>query len=186
MAYIPPKEQMGFVENPVNDEAGKQIANTLGIKYDGIQPGFEDIPDQMQFTDSETHSTTYGKDLAEVKSNIEKLREKFKAKEVINRMVGRNEERKAGESARMKSPHEGWVKVTILDSSDIFARGPRSIITRGGVETYKVRFDEGKHKGEIRDVPANYVQLSESGINVDSPTLHEETVEETIRRVYGK
>ncbi len=59
----------------------------------------------------------------------------------------------------MNSATEGMVKVTILDYSDIL-RGmsmPGRIVTRGGIEEYQVRFETGKHAGEVKWVPANYV-----------------------------
>jgi len=116
MAYIPPKEQMPFAkENPVDDSTGKQIAGVLGIKYDGIQPGYGYIPDSMQFTDPETGSTTMGQTEAEIKHKVEDSRVKFKnsstssiVKGVLDRMIGNT-----GVSARMKSPHEETVEETI-------------------------------------------------------------------------
>lgn len=65
-----------------------------------------------------------------------------------------------GATGRMKSGTEGWIRVTILDYSDIM-RGmsmPGHVVTRGGVEEYQVRVEEGKHKGEVRWMPANYVE----------------------------
>lgn len=80
----------------------------------------------------------------------------------------------AQKTGRMKSGTEGWIRVTILDYSDIIARGPGGILTRGGVETYKVRFEQGKHKGEVKNVPAHYVEIvSEKGDYSDYKTKYE-------------
>lgn len=63
--------------------------------------------------------------------------------------------------ARMKSANEGWIKVTVLDYSDIIkgASLPGAIVTKGSIEEYQIRFEEGKHKGEIKWVPSNYVEV---------------------------
>jgi len=60
---------------PTNPEVvGEQISEELGIIYDGVQEGIG-----MQFTDSQTKSTTYGNTLEEVRTNIENIRERFTA-----------------------------------------------------------------------------------------------------------
>jgi len=110
MAYIPSKEQMVFVENPAKNDTGKQIAQALGIKYDGIQPGYEDIPDSMQFTDPETGSTHLGDSEAQVKQKIES-RAKFKKSENSN-IVRDVLDRMRIESTR-PNPHEETVEETI-------------------------------------------------------------------------
>ena len=49
------------------------------------------------------------------------------------------------QTAYVKSGSQGWIEVTILESSE---------------ERYRVKVEEGKHKGAIVWVPANYLQLS--------------------------
>jgi len=48
------------------------IVRQLGVSFDGVQEGIG-----MQFTDSETGSTTYGNTLEQVKANLERIRAKF-------------------------------------------------------------------------------------------------------------
>ena len=71
---------------------------------------------------------------------------------------------KPGSTGRMKSGTEGWIRVTVLDYSDILRSmsRPGHVVTRGGVEEYQVRFEEGKHKGEVRWVPANYIEAAQT------------------------
>ena len=68
-------------KEPVNQAAmfdsGTEIAKALGLKYDGIQVGFDDVPDSMQFTDLESGSTTYGNTLEEVTKKIKEMRKRF-------------------------------------------------------------------------------------------------------------
>jgi hypothetical protein len=58
-------------------ELGQSIAKALGITFDGIQEGVEEIPAKMQFTDPQTGSTTYGNILEEVRANLDNMRRKF-------------------------------------------------------------------------------------------------------------
>lgn len=57
----------------------------------------------------------------------------------------------------MLSGTEGPIKVTVLERS-MLEPGSAGIIFVGGGERCLVRFEEGKHKGELPCwVPANYV-----------------------------
>jgi hypothetical protein len=82
MAYIPPKEQMAFV--------------------DGIQQGYEHIPDSMQFTDPETGSTHLGHTETELKDKIKTSRKKFKDAVI-----------KEGLPAKYVEPREETVEETV-------------------------------------------------------------------------
>lgn len=63
---------------------------------------------------------------------------------------------------RMKSETEGWIPVTILDFSDIVSRGPGGVITRGTIEQVQVRFEKGKHVGDVQWVAANFVEIEDA------------------------
>jgi len=55
--------------------AGKAIAEELGLRFDGVQPGIG-----MQFTDvAQTGSTFYANTLAEAKARLEVMRAEFQA-----------------------------------------------------------------------------------------------------------
>ena len=112
-------------------EAGQSIAAQLGIKFDGIQPGAEDIPNKMQFTDSVTGSTTYGNSLEEVKANIEDMRAKFTGKgtqnvpvdvdEAIRRFEAQQKEIKAKTRYGIditKATEAEYVKAGLEDAKD--------------------------------------------------------------------
>lgn len=60
-----------------------------------------------------------------------------------------------GQLVRLRSGTEGWIKGEVVEYADV-------IPSVGGVvytgPSYKVRPLEGKHKGEIIRLPANYVE----------------------------
>ena len=61
-------------------ESGPEIAKKLGIHFDGVQPGWDDIPAQMQFTDiAQTRTTFYAKDLNEARHKLLEKRKLFAA-----------------------------------------------------------------------------------------------------------
>ncbi len=64
---------------------GIKIADSLGIRYDGIQEGVG-----MQFTDPITRSTFYGNTLEEVKDNYEKLKERYGNKDSFQKSGDNN------------------------------------------------------------------------------------------------
>jgi len=69
----------------LTDEEARSIAKELGLRYDGIQEGFLDIPDLYQFTDiAVTGTTFYGNTLRAVKANLAEKRKLFKEAEVTN------------------------------------------------------------------------------------------------------
>jgi len=69
----------------LTDEEGRSIAKELGLRYDGIQEGFGDVPTQYQFTDMAVTGTTfYGNTLRAVKANLAEKRKLFKEAEVTN------------------------------------------------------------------------------------------------------
>lgn len=68
---------LGGISKDASDILGGAIAQNLGIRYDGIQEGVDEIPTQMQFTDLETGSTTYGNTIEEVRAKIEHMRNRF-------------------------------------------------------------------------------------------------------------
>ncbi len=69
----------------LTDEEARSIAKELGLRYDGIQEGFGDIPTQYQFTDiAVTGTTFYGNTLRAVKAKLAEKRELFKEAEVTN------------------------------------------------------------------------------------------------------
>lgn len=57
---------------------GEEIAQVLGVHYDGIQPGWLGIPDSWQFTDvATTGSTFHARSLEEAHSKLSNMRRKF-------------------------------------------------------------------------------------------------------------
>lgn len=69
----------------LTDEEARSIAKELGLRYDGIQEGFGDVPTQYQFTDMAVTGTTfYGNTLRAVKANLAEKRKLFKEAEVTN------------------------------------------------------------------------------------------------------
>lgn len=69
---------------------GREIANALGIHYDGIQPGFEDLPDRMQFTDTaETHTTFYATSLENAREKLDEKRRLFKERPTLESKIDR-------------------------------------------------------------------------------------------------
>ncbi len=68
--------------NPIihrgKEPEGIAIADELGVRYDGIQPGFKDIPSAYMFTDVlQTGSTFTGKNLEEVRTKLAAMRKAF-------------------------------------------------------------------------------------------------------------
>ena len=60
-----------------------------------------------------------------------------------------------GTPVRMKSGTEGWIRGTVVEYFDLIPSIPGMIYVGPG---YKVRVLEGKHKGEVIRLPANYVE----------------------------
>lgn len=60
-----------------------------------------------------------------------------------------------GTSVRMKSGTEGWVKGTVVEYFDVMPTVGGVVYTGPG---YKVKVLEGKHKGQVVRLPANYVE----------------------------
>ena len=77
IGFAPEVETKKEIKTVITPELGKSIAKQLGIKYDAIQPGFEDIPDMLQFTDPTSGSTTYGNSIEEAKTNLANLRANY-------------------------------------------------------------------------------------------------------------
>lgn len=60
------------MEDPV------EIAQLLGVRYDGIQEGLSVIPDNFQFTDIDfTRTTFYGQNLGKAYDRLIQIRRKF-------------------------------------------------------------------------------------------------------------
>ncbi len=59
------------------DNLGKSIAKELGVKYMGIQEGFEDIPGFYLFEDPVTGTSFAGNDLEEAKQSLQNKRIAF-------------------------------------------------------------------------------------------------------------
>lgn len=64
-----------------------------------------------------------------------------------------------GDIVEAQSGSQGWVRGEIVDIIDIYVDVPGGIMTQGQTG-YKVRFLEGKHKGQIIKLPDNYLRSS--------------------------
>lgn len=70
---------------------------------------------------------------------------------------------KPGTPVRMKSGSEGWIKGEVVEYYDVIPVVGGMMIGGGMIPGYKVRVLEGKHKGEILSLPANYVEPESEG-----------------------
>ncbi len=108
-------------------ETGQAIAKELGIKFDGIQEVDKRLgePDKMQFTDSQTGSTTYGNTLEEVRAKIDEMRQKFATAEAAQP----EGELTPGEVASIEELQatETYLKDKIQSRSDYFNNQIREI-----------------------------------------------------------
>lgn len=68
------------------------------------------------------------------------------------RVVG---ELKPGQLVRLRSGTEGWIRAEVVEYSEIIPSVGGVIYTGPG---YKVKPLEGKHKGDIIRLPANYLE----------------------------
>jgi hypothetical protein len=68
---------LGLVPGDLADVKGETIARKLGVNYNGIQEGFQNIPDRYMFTDNKTKSSFMGKTPKEAKKRLQLMREKF-------------------------------------------------------------------------------------------------------------
>jgi hypothetical protein len=83
------------------------------------------------------------------------------------REVQYKETLKPGTLIRMKSGSQGWIRGEIVEYYDVIPvpssekEHPRGGYMYGGGITpgYKVRVLEGKHKGEVLNMPMNYIEV---------------------------
>ena len=72
-------------------------------------------------------------------------------------MTGSNE-LTPGTAVRMKSGSEGWIKGEVVEYYDCIPTVGGVMIGGGLTPGYKVRVLEGKHRGEVLSLPANYIE----------------------------
>lgn len=80
-----------------------------------------------------------------------------------------------GTPVRMKSGSEGWVRGEVVEYYDVIpvpSAGGMTMMMGGGMTPgYKVRVLEGKHKGEILRLPADYVEELHPGKTKGKPEM---------------
>ena len=66
------------IEHKGTEPEGIKIADELGVRFEGTQPGFQEIPSKLMFTDvKETGSTFTANTLEEARTKLADMREKF-------------------------------------------------------------------------------------------------------------
>lgn len=73
----PSVEPIKGQKEALSEEQGKAIAKEIGVKFDGIQEGIEDVPATFQLTDPQTGTTINATSLEDARSKVEKSRTEF-------------------------------------------------------------------------------------------------------------